>query len=82
MDEARVLTLKEAAEYTQRVIWMELLEMQGVIPVSFHSEHAPFLRFDGQDRVLMISVRGEFYEKTWRCWSARPDGQAVPDWKN
>lgn len=82
MEKARVLKLNEAAEYNRKVIWLELREMDGVLPVTYHSEQLPFLRFDAEDRVAMFSVRGDCYGKTWRCWSMRPDGQKVPAWKD
>lgn len=82
MEKARVLKLNEAVEYNRKRIWLELREVDGVIPVTYHSEHLPFLRFDAEDRVAAFDVRGECYGKTWRCWSAAPDGQKVPNWKD
>lgn len=82
MEKARVLKLEEAITYNQKVIWLELRETEGVVPVTYHSEQRPFLRFDREDLVEMISVRGEYYGKTWRCWSAAPNGQKVPNWKD
>lgn len=81
MEEARILKLNEAAEWNRKVIWMEMRETYGVIPVTYHSERMPFLRFDAEDRAMMIEVRAEYYGKTWRCWDRRPDGQPVPDWE-
>ena len=78
---AKVLKLSEAAEWNRKVIWMEMLETAGAIPVTFYAEHIPFLRFDCEDRVMMIEVRGEYYGKTWRCWNEKPDGQAA-DWQD
>lgn len=82
MEKARMLKLKEAAEYNRKVIWLEMRETAGMVPVTFYAEHVPFLWFDAEDRVLMIEVRAEYYGKTWRCWNARPDGQTVPDWED
>lgn len=82
MEKARVLKLKDAIENNRKRIWLELREMAGMLPVTYHSEQQPFLRFDCEDRVAMISVRAEYYGKTWRCWSMAPNGQRVPDWKD
>lgn len=76
MDKAKVLKLEEAAEWNQKVIWMEMREVQGAIPVTFYAERAPFLRFNAEDRVLMIEVRADYYRKTWRCWDRDPAGRA------
>jgi hypothetical protein len=83
MEKARVLKIGEVVEYNRKVIWMELRETQGVIPVTYHAEHIPFLRFDAEDRVAMIEVRAEMYGKTWRCWDRDPAGaQSVKTWKS
>lgn len=80
---ARILKLDEAIEYNRKVIWLELREAAGVIPVTYHSEHLPFLRFDADDRVATFDVRGECYGKTWRCWDRDPAGaQSVKAWKD
>ena len=81
MEKARVLKLEETFQHG-KVIWLELRETAGVIPVAFWAEHLPFLKYDAQDRVAMIEVRAEYYGKTWRCWSMAPNGQKVPDWKD
>ena len=81
MEKAKVLKLEETFQHG-KVIWMELRETAGVIPVAFWAEHMPFLKYDAQDRVAMIEVRAEYYGKTWRCWSMAPNGQKVPDWKD
>ena len=74
----RILKLQECLHHDGRKIWIEMRETPGqFVPVCFYAEHVPFLMFDAQDRVLMISVRAEMYGKTWRCWSAKP---AVSDW--
>ena len=73
----RILELEECLEHG-RTVWIELREDGGkVVPVAFYDEHIPFLRFDAQDQVLMISVRAEYYGKFWRCWNAKPP---VTDW--
>lgn len=82
MRKAKVLKLSEAIQYDRKVIWMEMRETAGVFPVTFYAEHVPFLRFDCEDRPLMVEVRAEYYGKTWRCWSDRPNGQPVPGWKD
>lgn len=70
----RILDLQECLHHDGRTIWMEMREMPGqVIPVAFYAEHIPYLKFDAQDRVLMISVRAEYYGTTWRCWNIRPE---------
>ena len=81
MEKAKVLKLEETFQHG-KVIWLELRETAGVIPVAFWAEHLPFLKYDAQDRVAMIEVRAEYYGKTWRCWSMAPNGQKVPDWKD
>ena len=83
MEKAKVLKLEEAAEWNQKVIWMEMRETQGAIPVTFYAERAPFLRFNAEDRVLMIEVRVDYYGKTWRCWDRDPAGaESVKTWKS
>ena len=74
MGKAKVLKLEEAIQYNRKVIWMEMRETAGVVPVTYYAEHAPFLRFDAEDRVLMIEVRADMYGKTWRCWDQDPAG--------
>lgn len=70
---ARTMALEECIRHDGLKMWMELREMPGqTVPVVFYSERIPFLRFDAQDRVLMISVRADWYGKTWRCWDAEP----------
>lgn len=80
-EKARILEIGEAAEWNRKVIWMEMRETAGMMPVTFWAEKIPFLRFDCEDRTMMIEVRAEYYGKTWRCWDRRPDGQPVPDWE-
>ena len=83
MEKARVLKIGEVVEYNRKVIWMELRETQGVIPVTYHAERVPFLRFDAEDRVALIEVRADMYGKTWRCWDRDPGGaQSVKTWKS
>ena len=83
MEKARVLKLEEAIRWNQKTIWLELRETQGVIPVTYHLEHVPFLRFEAEDRVAMIEVRAVMYGKTWRCWDRDPAGaQSVKTWKS
>lgn len=81
MEKARVLKLEETLQHG-KVVWLELRETAGVIPVAFWAERMPFLKYDAQDRVAMIEVRAEYYRKTWRCWDQRPDGLPVPDWQD
>lgn len=81
-EKARILEISEAAEWNRKVIWMELREALGMVPVTFYKERKPFLMFDGEDRPMMIQVRAEYYGITWRCWDRRPDGQPVPDWES
>ena len=70
---ARTMALDECIRHDGVKMWMELREMPGqAVPVVFYSERIPFLRFDAQDRVLMISVRADYYGTTWRCWDADP----------
>ena len=70
---ARTMALDECIRHDGVKMWMELREMPGqAVPVVFYSERIPFLRFDAQDRVLMISVRADYYGTTWRCWDAEP----------
>ena len=70
---ARTMALEECIRHDGLKMWMELREMPGqAVPVVFYSERIPFLRFDAQDRVLMISVRADYYGTTWRCWDAEP----------
>ena len=70
---ARTMALDECIRHDGLKMWMELREMPGqAVPVVFYSERIPFLRFDAQDRVLMISVRADYYGTTWRCWDADP----------
>jgi hypothetical protein len=45
--------------------------------VTFYAERMPYLKFDAQDRVMMIEVRSSCYGETWRCWNAKP---AATDW--
>lgn len=74
----RVLTLQECLHHDGRKIWMETRDEPGVLtPVAFYAEHAPFLKFDAQDRVLMISVRAEYYGELWRCWDGKTP---LTDW--
>lgn len=81
MAKAKVLKLEEAIQYNRKVIWMEMRETAGVVPVTYYAEHAPFLRFDAADRVAMIEVRAEYYGTTWRCWDQYPAGaQSVRLW--
>ncbi len=83
MAKAKILKLKDAIEYDRKVMWLELRETGGVMPVTYHSERQPFLRFDCEDRVMMIEVRAEYYEKTWRCWDQDPAGaQTMKQWKS
>ena len=70
---ARTMALDECIRHDGVKMWMELREMPGqAVPVVYYSERIPFLRFDVQDRVLMISVRADYYGTTWRCWDADP----------
>ena len=70
---ARTMVLDECIRHDGVKMWMELREMPGqAVPVVYYSERIPFLRFDAQDRVLMISVRADYYGTTWRCWDADP----------
>lgn len=70
---ARTMALDECIRHDGVKMWMELREMPGqAVPVVYYSERIPFLRFDAQDRVLMISVRADYYGTTWRCWDADP----------
>ena len=70
---ARTMALEECIRHDGLKMWMALRETPGpAVPVVFYSERIPFLRFDAQDRVLMISVRADYYGKTWRCWDAEP----------
>ena len=81
MAKAKLLKMKDAVEYDRKVKWLELRETAGVIPVTYHSERAPFLRFDCEDRVMMIEVRAGYYGKTWRCWDQDPAGaQTMKEW--
>ena len=73
MEKARILSLEEAAEYNRRVIWMDLIEAGAAMPVTYYRERLPFLQFDCENRVAMITVRAEYYGKTWRCWDRKPD---------
>lgn len=68
----RILDLQECVQHDGRKIWLEAIEMNGITPVCFYAERIPFLKFDAQDRVLMISVRADYYGTTWRCWDADP----------
>lgn len=75
---ARTMALDECIRHDGVKMWMELREMPGqAVPVVYYSERIPFLRFDAQDRVLMISVRADYYGTTWRCWDADP---GMTDW--
>lgn len=70
---ARTMALDECIRHDGVKMWMELREMPGqAVPVVYYSERIPYLRFDAQDRVLMISVRADYYGTTWRCWDADP----------
>lgn len=70
---ARTMALDECIRHDGVKMWMELREMPGqAVPVVYYSERIPFLRFDAQDRVLMISVRADYYGTTWRCWDVDP----------
>lgn len=77
MEKARMLELSEATEYNRKVIWLELIGMDGALPVTYHSERYPFLRYDCETLIAMIEVRGEYYGETWRCWSAEPEKRAA-----
>lgn len=80
---ARILELSEAVEYNRKVIWLELREMAGVMPVTFYVEQFPFLKFDAENRIAMITVRADYYGKTWRCWDRNPEGaESVKLWKS
>ena len=82
MAKARVLKLEETIRHG-KVVWLELRETAGVVPVTFYTEHMPFLKYDAQDRVAMIEVRADYYRKTWRCWDQDPAGaQSVLLWKS
>ena len=83
MEKVKVLKLEDAIARNRRVIWMEMRETDGVFPVTFYAEHLPFLRFDAEDRVLMIEVRADMYGKTWRCWDQDPAGaRTLKLWKS
>ena len=82
MEKTRVLTLDEAIQYDRKVVWLETRDTAGVLPVTYYAEHMPFLRFDCEDRVAMIEVRGEYYGKTWRCWNMKPDPKKPRNWKD
>lgn len=76
----RVISLEEASAYSRKVVWMELREKPGqVIPVTYYAERRPFLQFDAEDRVMMVSVRPEYCGKTWRCWDMVPERPT--DWE-
>ena len=81
MEKAMVLTVEQATEYSRKVIWLEMRESVDVLPVTYHSERRPFLRYDCESRPTMVEVRGEYYGKTWRCWDRDPAGrQHVKEW--
>ena len=78
MEEARTLSLEECLHHDGRKIWLETMDQGGqTVPVCFYAERIPFLKFDAQDRVLMIEVRGSCYGETWRCWDRKPE---TTDW--
>ena len=70
---ARTMELQECIRHDNRKMWLEMIEMAGqAIPVCYYAERIPYLQFDAQDRVLMISVRADQYGVTWRCWDEDP----------
>ena len=75
---ARILGLPECLHHDGRRIWLETIDQGGqVIPVTFYAERMPYLKFDAQDRVMMIEVRSSCYGETWRCWNVKPE---TTDW--
>lgn len=75
---ARILGLPECVHNDGRTIWLETIDQGGqAIPVTFYAERMPYLKFDAQDRVMMIEVRSNCYGETWRCWNVKPE---TTDW--
>lgn len=78
---AKLLTFEEAIQWSRGVIWLEMREMNsGALPVTYYLEHAPFVRFKCDAFPATFEVRKEYYGKTWRCWSDRPDWPR--DWED
>lgn len=83
MDKARILKLDEVIQWNRKVIWLETRTDTDAVPVTYYAEHVPFLRFDAEDRVMMIEARAAYYGKTWRCWDRDPAGaQTMKTWKS
>lgn len=86
MEELRVLSLEEAIEASGELMWMEFREgtLYGALPVSYHSERKPFLRFESESIAdTWLDVRAEYYGMTWRCFNRRPacwEEDALPAW--
>lgn len=75
---ARILGLPECVNHDGRTIWLETIDQGGqAIPVTFYAERMPYLKFDAQDRVMMIEVRSSCYGETWWCWNVKPE---TTDW--
>lgn len=81
MEKARILEFDEVTQSGKQVVWLELREMTGAMPVTYYAEHLPFLRFDCEDRVAMITVRTDYYGKTWRCWNRFEAGKTAAEWE-
>ena len=71
--EQEVMTLEEAIQHDGRRVWIQMMETQTALPVTYVAEHVPFLQFGNEMLYLKITVRGEYYGKTWRCFRKEPD---------
>lgn len=80
MKKARMLKLEETMQRNMKVMWLETRDEEGAVAVTYRAEHRPFLLFEREDQPEGISVRPEYYGKTWRCWDGKPEG--VTAWKS
>ncbi len=81
MEKARILGFDEVTQSGKQVVWLELREMTGAMPVTYYAKDGKFLRFDCEDRVAMITVRADYYGKTWRCWNRFEAGKTAAEWE-
>ena len=73
MSKARVLTLEEALEWNRETVWLQMRWWKAAQQVHYEAEHSPWLQFRATGEAdMMISVKGEEYGKTWRCFDVFP----------
>lgn len=73
MSKARILTLEEALEWNRETVWLQMRWWKAAQQVRYVTEHSPWLQFRGiAEADTEISVKGEEYGKTWRCFDVFP----------